>query len=285
MKKIVLWPNPARDVGCRVSMEVAALCREAGVEAALPDTLADALPEEGRTRVRILPLEEALKDADCLLALGGDGTILHLAKQAAQRQLPLLGINLGRLGFLAELEVSELPLLREVLAGRFTRDLRMMLDVSICRGETVLHTDLALNDAVLTGDDRGRFLSVRVLSDGQPILSFPGDGVIVSTPTGSTAYSLSAGGPIVEPEAESIAVTPICAHLPGAKAVVLAAGRTVSLWANDKPAVLVVDGRPGLPLAPGAEVRVRRSDRRVTLLRVKPHSFYEALDRKFRVRR
>jgi len=147
-----------------------------------------------------------------------------------------------------------------------------------------VYEDLALNDVVLTGNGPSRFLSLRAQADGQDMLSFDGDGVIVSTPTGSTAHSLSAGGPVMEPHAESILVTPVCARLPYIKSMVLPAGRAVTLSVStDKQAVLLVDGQAEHPLSPGDEALIRRADQTVTLLRIKPYNFYETLRRKLQI--
>ena len=279
MKKVVLWPNPSRDVGLQISLAVARLCCEQGVEAVIPCDLAGTL--ENTPLIRICSLEEALENVDCLLALGGDGTILHLAKLAAMRGIPILGVNLGRLGFMSELEADELPLLIEALRGLAVRDERMMLALTVRREGRIVFEDLALNDVALIGGGQSRFLSLRVRADGQDMLSFSGDGVIIATPTGSTAYSMAAGGPIIEPHADSIAVTTICAHLTYAQSTVLSASRVVTLRVlSDKQAKLSVDGRTECPIDPNDEAVVTRSNRTVSLLRVKPYSFYDTLYRK-----
>lgn len=283
MKKVVLWPNPARDIDFRFSLAAAALCAENGVEAVMAEAFAEGLGET--SVIRVCSLEEALTNADCIIALGGDGTILHLAELSAVRQIPILGVNLGHLGFMSELETAELPLMADVLRGQYTRDPRMMLSLAVQRNGQVVYSDLALNDVVLTGGVCGRFISVQVLADEKSILTCSGDGLIVATPTGSTAYSLAAGGPIIEPNAESIVVTPICAHALYAKAVVLSSTRTVQLKPlPGKPVVLLVDGKEEFPLEQPDTVVVRKSERRVTLLRVKENSFYETLSQKFQVK-
>ena len=157
-------------------------------------------------------LERELHHAECVICFGGDGTILHMAKAATRHDIPILGVNIGTMGFMAELESSELDQLARLANDDFTVDSRMMLDVSVTReGETV-YQDLCLNDAVITKGAIARIIHLGVQFDGIQALEFGGDGVIIATPTGSTAYSLSAGGPIVEPEAHSILITPICAH-------------------------------------------------------------------------
>ncbi|MDR0382142.1 MAG: NAD(+)/NADH kinase [Oscillospiraceae bacterium] len=278
MKKVALYPNPERDEGFGATLAVAALCRAAGAAVTLPETCAAGLPET--PDITVCPEPEALRGADCIIVLGGDGTVLHAAKAASREDIPILGVNLGRVGFMTELEAGELPLLREVLAGRFSRDRRMMLRVEVRRDGCAAGEALALNDAVLTGGLTGRVIPLEVLSDGQPILSFFGDGVIVATPTGSTAYSMSAGGPIIEPTADSLVVTPLCPHALFAQSIVFSANRRLTLRPRPgNPAFLTVDGSP-LPLRPGDAVSIDRAPSHTTLIRVKEHSFYERLNRK-----
>ncbi|MDR2671129.1 MAG: NAD(+)/NADH kinase [Oscillospiraceae bacterium] len=278
MKKVALYPNPERDKGFGATLAVAALCRAAGAAVTLPEICAAGLPDT--PDIAVCPEAEALRGADCIVVLGGDGTILHAAKAASRADIPILGVNLGRVGFMTELEADELPLLREVLAGRFSRDRRMMLKVEVLRGGLVAGEALALNDAVLTGGLTGRVIPLEVLSDGQPILGFFGDGVIVATPTGSTAYSMSAGGPIVEPAADSLVVTPLCPHALFTRSIVFSAGRRLTLRPKPgNPAFLTVDGS-SLPLQPGDEVSIGRAPSHTTLIRVKTYGFYEHLNRK-----
>lgn len=280
MKKVALYPNPARDKGLAITLDVARLCRECGVEAVLPEEWGAGLPPDAP--LRVCGEREALMGADCLIALGGDGTILHAATRPAVSGVPILGVNLGRVGFMAELEADELPLIRDILAGQFSEDRRMMLRVDVLRGGESVKRMLALNDAVLTGGLTGRFISLDVLSDGQSILRFFGDGVIVATPTGSTAYSLSAGGPILEPGADSFVVTPLCPQALYARSIVFSAGRRLAVRPlPGKPVFLSVDGTAEVPLCAGDAVSLVRAEQVTTLIRVKAHSFYEKLHKKF----
>ena len=282
MKKVVLWPNPERDLGFTVSLRAAALCAERGVSVVMPAQLASGLCNT--PHILVCPMDEALQGADCLLALGGDGTILHLAKWAAIRRIPVLGVNLGRLGFMAELEAHEVPLLGEALEGRYRTDERMMLSLTVFSEGEKVHEDLALNDTVVTGGGSSRFLSLLVQADGKDMMSFMGDGVIVASPTGSTAYSMAAGGPIVEPYADSLAVTPVCAHMTHVRPMVLSGASAVTLRVvSDKQAVILTDGMAEYPLCPGDAAVVTRSDKKLTLIRVKPYNFYEALNRKLQI--
>ena len=174
-------------------------------------------------------LNREIKDADMLVCFGGDGTILHASKLATAHNLPILGINIGTMGFIAELEAGELELLRRLPAGDYTIEPRSMIDVTVtgANGQRLLH-ETALNDAVVTKGAIARVVQVSVYCDNVEATSFSGDGVIIATPTGSTAYSMSAGGPIVEPLAKNLIISPICAHAMLAKTIVVSPERVIS---------------------------------------------------------
>ncbi len=233
--------------------------------------------------IRVLSdIGEVLK-ADFMLVIGGDGTMLHFANDAAVAKLPMLGINMGKLGFMTELEPAELPLMRNILEGKYSVDRRMMLDASVVRNGKVVFRDSALNDAVITKGDILRVIEVSVASDGAHLLSYSGDGIIVCTPTGSTAYSMSSGGPIVEPTSENLIITPICPHALYARALVLSPERTVTIKTGsliNKSAYLSVDGGESFRLFEGDVVTVSRSALETKLLRIHGRSFYEVLSKK-----
>ena len=226
-----------------------------------------------------------LPEADAVICFGGDGTILHMAKAATRCGKPVLGVNIGTMGFMAELESTELDQLPRLTTGDFTLDSRMMLDVSVQRGRDILFHDICLNDAVVTKGAVARIIQLAVKCDGVECLEFGGDGLIIATPTGSTAYSLSAGGPIVEPEAANILITPICAHDVGSRCVVASDQRvvTVSLGKNARRnAFLSVDGGKALRLEAGDVATVRKSQLVTKLIRLKSRSFYDVLNMKFK---
>ena len=229
--KIVLSPNPYRDRGLRAAQAAQRVLENAGASTAI--CLPFEVEQGGRldlpSSVPLGNLDAELSDADILVCFGGDGTILHAAHEANARGIPVLGINLGSIGFMAELEHNELSLLARLAGGRFSIERRMMLDVSVRREGHSVFTEQALNDAVVTKGAVARVLDLEVTGDRAVISSFAGDGLIVSTPTGSTAYSMAAGGPIVEPTAENIIITPICGHSLHAKPFVLGAGRAVGV--------------------------------------------------------
>ena len=218
---------------------------------------------------------DRIRRADMLVVFGGDGTILHAARQAAPEGIPILGVNLGGFGFLAEVQDRAVDdALLRVLAGDYRVDERMMLQGQVCRGsgagERVVREVLALNDVVVTKSGYARLLRIRTDINEDHLATHLADGLIVATPTGSTAYSLSAGGPILYPDLEAIVLTPICAHTLNARAVVLSADEaiTIRVEPTGAPSVLTVDGQEGAPLEPDDVVRVARAPCRTRLVRL-----------------
>ena len=283
--RVVLSPNPYRDRGLKTALKAREVLKRCGIETALclpfaPDqgTKMD-LPKDQEYR----NMQEELKRADLLLCFGGDGTILHAAKDALPYDIPVLGVNMGSVGFMAELEHGELDQLTRLAEGRYTVEHRMLLDVVVRRGREAPYRDMALNDAVITKGAVARVIDLSVRGDGVLVYDYSGDGVILSTPTGSTAYSMSAGGPIVEPTAENILVTPICAHSLQAKPLVMGRERVVSVRVGRqgrKTAYLSVDGGRAFRMGGGDVVEVRRSRRVTRLVRLTDHSFYENINQK-----
>lgn len=283
--KIVLSPNPYRDRGLRAAQSAQRILENAGVQTAI------CLPFEVEQMGRLeLPAGvilgdpgEELADADVLVCFGGDGTILHAAHEANARNIPVLGVNLGSIGFMAELEHGELSLLTRLASGKFSIERRMMLDVCVRREGRVVFSDQALNDAVVTKGAVARVLDLEVTGDRVTISSFTGDGVVAATPTGSTAYSMAAGGPIVEPTAANIIIAPICAHSLHAKPFVLDAGRSVGVRlapGSKKTAYLSVDGGRAFRVVPGDWVECRRSRQTTQMVKLTGRSFYERINQK-----
>lgn len=282
--KVVLSPNPYRDRGLKAAQAAEKILRSVGVETVmcLPFQVEGSgleLPKH----IRFKSTQEELKSADMLICFGGDGTILHAAKDANACHVPVLGVNLGSVGFMAELEQSELSMLSRLAAGKYTIEARMMLDVAVRREGKIVYNDLALNDAAVTKGAVARVVDLEVYGDKVLISSFSADGVLISTPTGSTAYSMSAGGPIVEPTAENIIVTPICPHALSARSFVLSRGRTVSVKLGRmvrKTTYLSVDGGKAFRLNSGDIVEIRESKSKTQLVRVTGRTFYEILNHK-----
>lgn len=281
-KKIILCPNPNRDHGMKATQAAEKILRELGFQTVVCSPFKD--PKEelfAGYQVRSLPQE--LKSADLLITLGGDGTILHLAKLAALNKMPILGINMGGLGFVAELEAGELETLRRLKDWNFQTEQRMMLDVSVQRDGKQIYSNLGLNDAVIREGPISHVIHLKISSDGRHLADVAGDGVIISTPTGSTAYSLSAGGPVVEPVAQTLVVTPICIHNMRFSSYVLAPEHvlTVELERNGrKPVYLCVDESRAFALKADDKVVVRRSKHVTRLVRLTEKSFCEIFAQK-----
>ena len=208
--------------------------------------------------------------------IGGDGTILSAARQLHNSDIPILGVNLGSKGFMAALEPEHMQLIVKAAAGEYTVSRRMMLDIELERGGEIIYRDKALNDVVLHG--YGDCIRLTAWCAGDRITSFSGDGIILSTPTGSTGYSMSAGGPIVEPEASAIIVSPICAHMMSARSYVLSALHDVSVLAeklHGRRAYISVDGNSVMDLTNGDLLRVRRSERCILMADMGLKSFFD----------
>lgn len=283
--KAVLSPNPYRDRGLKVAQAAQKILRGSGVDTVLclPFELDENSRIELPAHLQLRPIEQELGRADVLICFGGDGTILHAAKDANARGIPILGVNMGSVGFMAELEHSELTLLTRLAKGDYETEARMMLDIRVIREGKELFRDSALNDAVITKGAVARVLDLEITGDRVVMASFNGDGVVVSTPTGSTAYSMAAGGPIVEPTAQNIIVTPICAHSLHAKPMVLDRTRTVGVCLSKgsrKLAYLSVDGGRAMKLSAGDRVEIKRSRSVTKLIKLTGRSFYEVIHQK-----
>lgn len=285
MKKVVMTPNPYRDKYFKYVNQAEHILRSIGIETKTclsfdVDKNFD-LPED----MDFHDLEQELQDADLLICFGGDGTILHASKAATLAGVPILGVNIGTLGFMAELEGSELEQLRRLKNDDYTIEKRMMLHVVVHHDNEVIYDDIALNDAAITKGTVARIIQVSILCDKVEAMSFGGDGVIVCTPTGSTAYSLSAGGPIVEPLSENIAITPICAHDMMSKPLVASPRREITVRIGRigrKSAFLSVDGGRAIRLNAGDTVTITRSTYYTKLLRLRNRSFFEIIRNKLK---
>ena len=281
-KKIILCPNPNRDHGMTTTKAAEKILHELGFQTVVCSPFRD--QKEGAfSDYDVRPLSQEMKDADLMITFGGDGTILHLAKLAALNKVPVLGINMGGLGFVAELEKGELEVLRKLQDWDFHVEQRMMLDVSVIREGKQIYTNLGLNDAVIREGPISHVIHLKISSDGRHLADIAGDGVIVSTPTGSTAYSLSAGGPVVEPVAQTMVVCPICTHNMRFSSYVLSPEHvlTVELERNGrKPVYLCVDESRAFALRSDDQVLVRRSRYTTRLVRLSEKSFCEIFAQK-----
>lgn len=285
MKKIVLTPNPYRDKQFKFVQTALRQLSGCGAElrVCLPFDVDKSI--ELPKHITLTPLARELPGADMLICFGGDGTILHASKAATRADVPILGVNIGTMGFIAELESGELSLLSRIAAGEYTIERRRMLEVTVHRGGAEVLKEICLNDAVITKGAVARVVRMAVYCDDVLAMEFGGDGVIVATPTGSTAYSLSAGGPMVEPDARVMVITPICAHDIRTRPIVAADDRVVTIKLDSfgkRSAYLSVDGGRAMRLGAGDTVRVARATVETKLVRVKQRSFYEIVGSKFK---
>ena len=261
-------------------LDVVTWLRARSIGVILDTTSAALLGEQGGVQKTQLASK-----ADVLLVLGGDGTMLNAARLAGERGIPILGVNMGGLGFLTEVRMENLyPSLERVFANDFVLDERLMLQTHIHRhGETVAR-GVVLNDVVISKGTLARMIEVKIFIQGQFVTNLRGDGVIVSTPTGSTAYSLSAGGPIIDPAVQSLMVTPICPHTLTHRPLIVpgTAEIEISLTSRDDGAMATLDGQVGVAMVQGDTVEIKMSEHRTRLIRFPESGYYEVLREKLK---
>ncbi|MGI6167302.1 MAG: NAD(+)/NADH kinase [Eubacteriales bacterium] len=257
-----------------------------GCEVLIPSAAKERLGRMRKMRreFRYLPLDDIYVKADILIVLGGDGSILETARHAAVNNKPILGINLGRLGYMAELEVDEIRLLERLFEGNYRIDERSMLEVSVLdlEGQKKL-TSFALNDAVVSKGSIARVIDLELWEGGSLVTLYRADGVIIATPTGSTAYSMSAGGPITDPRLKCICVTPICPHSLSVRPLIFPDSAVLdvrNITDRERNLFLTIDGRINYELPRGERVRVTKSDKITRLITLKERGFYHVLRQK-----
>ena len=272
---ILLLPNAHRDEGLRATLGLAEHLRSNGFDTKIAPFLSEDVRGTWDQSIPTVGVEEGIAGARLVVSLGGDGTILQISRYLAGTGIPIIGVNMGNKGFLAELEQAELLRVLEVARGKCSIQARMMLDVELVREGKVVFSSQALNEAVVRATVA--LIRIEAYGDGREITAFSGDGIIVSTPTGSTAYSMAAGGPIVEPDANCIILTPICTFRLASRSVVLMPDRHVNVFLpqqGDKEALLTIDGE-SVPFLDGDELRVRRSEKTLLMAKISDRSFYD----------
>lgn len=273
---IAICPNPFRDIDYHISLDIKNRLEAAGFKTCICPLFIDGESSTLPSNIPVEKLSDVGAKCEAVIVVGGDGTVLDAARQLHNIPVPILGVNLGTKGFMAALEPGEMDHLVPALRGGMRLSRRMKLDVSVIRGGKCILEDSALNDAVMHG--YGDCIKMTVFCNGDRITSFSGDGIILSTPTGSTGYSMSAGGPIVEPDAENIIISPICPHVMGLRSFVLGPDRTVSVEMqklHGRRAYLSLDGNSVLDLANEDIVLVKRSENYTLMADVGLRSFYE----------
>jgi NAD+ kinase len=230
-------------------------------------------------------LEHVGEDTDLIIVLGGDGTLLSASRHLQGKEVPILGVNLGGLGFLTETSVEELPsMLEKVIKGDFDISKRVMLLVTVKRGNDYVFEFSILNDAVITKDALARIIDIETYVNEEYLTTYKGDGLIFSTPTGSTGYSLAAGGPLIYPSLANIMVTPICPHMLTNRPIILPEGVTARavLSSKEEKVLLTIDGQIGFPLEYGDEVIVKRSPYTASLVKSSSKGYFEILRTKLK---
>ena len=280
--KISVSANLTREFAASTARHVIARLKEYGAEVLIDEATKDAFQEEDAAR--FFPLEVCADACDVMIAIGGDGTIIHAGKTAARHHKPILGINAGRLAFMAGLERGELDRLQDLLSGNYTLDKRMLLEVMLFdeKGFCIDRID-CLNDVVFTRAFNRNIIDVTVESNGRLVNEYRGDGVIFSTPTGSTAYALAAGGPVINPTIESILLTPICSHSVNRHSIVFRPDERMTVFASksdETELCISCDGEPPVLIRPGCCTVVQRSLTTAEFIRIKQDNFIEIFNSK-----
>ncbi len=277
MKTVGIVPNLDKDVDLKYTRIVVERFLSLGGKVNLVSGVAQKLGMD----VAGCPEESLYQSSEAIICLGGDGTFLKVARKAYSAKIPILGINLGSLGFLTEVEKSDIEKALEcVINDNFTIEERIMLDTSIKTKDRVYACDVALNDIVISRGALSRILHLKTYINDVFTDAFPGDGLIVSSPTGSTAYSLSAGGPIVDPDLDIIIMTPICPHILYSRSFITAGNRVVKVVVDENychDAMVTVDGQTGYEIKGGYCVEIRKSPYSVKLIRIGSRNFFNIL--------
>ena len=284
--KVALLPNLTRNNARQVTDDVCAFLKKNGIEYFFEKELQSVFGENET----YLDDGELFSKSDIVIAIGGDGTIIHAAKKAYKYSKAILGINAGNLAFMAGLEQHETEMLSCLINNEYTIDRRMLLEMSAVDkdGNEIVKEDFCLNDIVIARGDMIKLIRLNVSCDGENINEYYADGIIVSTPTGTTAYSLSAGGPVVDPRIESIVVTPICTHSLFARSIIFDSESEicVSVPLDEKEQICIsCDGDNSIIIPAGSKVTIRKSSDFADFIRIKNDSFIDVLNSKLAQRR
>ena len=283
MKKFALLTNYSKDKRLVYTRMIKTYITENGGSYWIPRYISEP-DKDGDQRYDFSDMPE---DIECVLVLGGDGTLLQAARELLQRHIPLLGINLGTLGFLTSAEKSELPkCLDSVLDDSCSIDERMMLEGVAYHGSEKIQMNIALNDVIIARAGFSRLVELKIYVNGELLSIYNADGIIVSTPTGSTGYSLSAGGPIIFPQTDVIVITPICPHSLQARSLVVSGEDRIMIEigrrrkTQKEEAMVTFDGRSAQELETGDRLEIYKAQETTQLIRLKGRSFYQVLQNK-----
>ncbi len=281
--RIALMPNLTRSEAFGVTSGICESLKKLGARYCFP---IEYKSEFEATGAEFLPADEAISGCDAVIAVGGDGSIIHAAKLAVMQQKPILGVNAGRLAFMAGLEDNELNLLSRLIEGDYTLDKRLLLKTNIIKNGRVICTDYCVNDCHVANQEKERMSAIDVALNGKYFNSYLCDGIVVATPTGSTAYSLSAGGPIVDPELESILLTPICPHSLVDRSLMFKPDAVITVTsAENKPLCISNDGVEPRIIDPDCRAEISRAEFTANFIRIKSDNFIDILYKKLAQRR
>ena len=282
--KIAIIVNLTKPKAIVCAAQICTPMQEGGAEVLMPPDCAEYFPNSGAGFA--VSVEQLFENADMAITVGGDGTIIHAAKFAACTNTPLIGVNVGRLGFAADVETDEIGDLKKLISGNYYAERRLLLDVEVHKPGSVRHF-LAVNDAVVTHGTLSKIVDFTLTLNGEEISRYRADGLLFSTPTGSTAYSLSAGGPILSPKMECILMTPVCPHSLFSRSVLFDVDSELGVTVKIPPGcgcVLSIDGETNINIAEKDTVTVRRSVRQLVLMSVRKRNFYRKLNEKLKER-
>jgi len=280
-QSIGIISRPRRSDLCVVVPPLLEWLEARGIQTLIDEETANCLPNSAKGLTR----QKVADSSQLLLVLGGDGTLLAAARLAAPRGIPVLPINMGSLGFLTNFTLQELhPALEDTLEGRFSLSERVLISVDLVRAGKIIDTQRVLNEVVINKGVLARMIELELGIDGDFVCRYRADGLIMATPTGSTAYSLSAGGPIVHPTVESFVITPICPHMLSDRPLVIRDSSTIEmkLSGNTESVFLTLDGQRGIPLQPGDIVRAGRARELLKLIQPPKKSYFEILRNKLK---
>lgn len=277
--KIVLFPNFGKKNALSTAIKCCDILNELGTEIFAADCYKAEFAE--KVFVKFGKIEEIAEKCDIIIAIGGDGTILKASAYASSFNKPLMGINTGRLGFMASMEIDELDMLSRLKTRDYTVETRMMLDAAVLRDNQIISEHTALNDVVISRP-YSKITDYTVFTDGIAVSSMRSDGMVFATPTGSTAYALSAGGPILEPCTECIQLTPICPHSLFSRTMVFTAERTLEVrhYAEDDLVYFSVDGKKNCQILKNDTLIIKKSLKKLWLIDIKGNSFFNAVNNK-----
>ena len=275
LKKVGIYAKTNHPDAEQIAVDICNRFKSEQIEVLLEDTLAEQIGQ-----VNGYAGEEIPGQVDLIIVLGGDGTLISVARLIGDRNVPIVGVNLGRLGFLTEVTRDELPeMLERLIDGNYQVSERMMLDATIYRDDRVVGQFTVLNDIVINKGALARIIDMETSVDGRHLTSYKADGLIVSTPTGSTGYNLAAGGPIIYPDINSLLITPICPHMLTNRPIMVWSRSVIEIKVNfeDDVVFFTGDGQVGRKLLPGDRVEVRRSEQRTHLVSSPSKDYFEIL--------